>query len=159
MISLLIPACLLVALLIQCALTQDTVSSMCNSDELCTTAKRCEESDDSGQKGIGPRIAHFCGTGMVCCDRAQLESWDEFLANLATPVTSATPGIRNKAGRVLEPKPNESCGVNMECVPRRLCRDNVIIDSGVSLINPRIGTSVCSRSLYRCCAVDQQVRS
>ncbi|KAH8316416.1 hypothetical protein KR067_007565 [Drosophila pandora] len=157
MISRLIPACLLVALLIQCALTQDTVSSMCNSDELCTTAKRCEESDDSGRKGIGPRIAHFCGTGMVCCERAQLESWDEFLANLATPVASATPGIRNKAGRVLEPKPNESCGVNMECVPRRLCRDNVIIDSGVSLINPRIGTSVCSRSLYRCCAVDQQV--
>ncbi|KAH8232783.1 hypothetical protein KR026_000251 [Drosophila bipectinata] len=159
MINRLIPAiCLLLGILIQNALTQDTVSAMCQPEELCTTVKRCEDSDDSGKKGIGPRIARYCGTGRMCCDAAQLESWDEFLAN--QPITQSgtgAPGIRNKAGRVLEPKPNESCGVNMECVPRKLCRDNTIIDDGQTLINPRIGTSVCSRSLYRCCAVDQQV--
>ncbi|KAH8277866.1 hypothetical protein KR018_008975 [Drosophila ironensis] len=153
----LIPTSGLLLAIIHCVVSQDTVSSMCHTNELCTTAQRCEESDDSGKKEIQPRIARFCGTGRVCCERLQLESWDAELALRAKSAVTSSNGIRDKAGRVLEPEPNESCGVNMECVPRKLCRDNVINDSGICLINPRIGTSKCSKSLHRCCAVNDKV--
>ncbi|XP_052843497.1 phenoloxidase-activating factor 2 [Drosophila gunungcola] len=136
---------------------QDTVSPMCRPDELCTSVRRCEESDDSGRKGIGPRIGRFCGTGRICCEKAQLDSWDMQGSMPLSSLNTLVDPIRNKAFKTLEPPPNESCGVNMECVPRKLCRDNVINDSGISLINPRISSIPCSRSLYRCCAVDQQV--
>ncbi|XP_016986388.2 phenoloxidase-activating factor 2 [Drosophila rhopaloa] len=135
---------------------QDTSSALCRQDELCTSVQRCEESDDSGRKGIAPRISRFCGVGRICCEKAQLESWDMHASNPqpTRPITA----IQNKVSLFAEPPPNESCGLNMECVPRKLCRDNnVINDSGIKLINPRISTIPCSKSLYRCCAVDQQV--
>ncbi|XP_037716915.1 phenoloxidase-activating factor 2 [Drosophila subpulchrella] len=154
MTSLLISAVLLLLALSPGSEAQDTISAMCRTDELCTTVKRCEDSDDSGRMGIGPRSSRYCGTQRVCCEKAQLESWDRSQSSKSRAVSSA---IRDKASHFLEPPPNESCGLNMECVPRKLCRDNVINDSGVSLINPRISTIQCSKSLYRCCAVDQQV--
>ncbi|XP_017044800.1 phenoloxidase-activating factor 2 [Drosophila ficusphila] len=136
---------------------QDTISAMCRRDELCTTIKRCEDSDDSGKKGIGPRINRFCGIGKICCEKDQLDTWDSLQSSRGQPARSVAP-IRDKVS-VLEPPPNESCGVNKECVPRKLCRDNIINDSGISLINPRISSIQCSKSLYRCCAVDQQVEA
>ncbi|XP_043648741.1 phenoloxidase-activating factor 2 [Drosophila teissieri] len=143
-------------LLSLCAVSdaQDTVSAMCLQDELCTSVMRCDVSDDSGRKGIRPRSSRFCGTQRVCCEKAQLESYDRAQSERTRTVPST---IRDKVSSVLEPPPNESCGFNMECVPRKLCRDNVINDSGISLINPRISTIQCSKSLYRCCAVDQKV--
>ncbi|KAH8402220.1 hypothetical protein KR009_010466 [Drosophila setifemur] len=158
-LSWLIPVICLLVTLNSWAEAQDTTSAMCRANELCTTVQRCEESDDSGKKGISPRIARFCGSGRICCDKEQLESWDSAKDAPVTKRTTSSSGIRDKAGRVLEPVPNESCGVNMECVPRKLCRDNVINDSGISLINPRIGTTACSKSLHRCCAVDQKVEA
>ncbi|XP_017150684.1 phenoloxidase-activating factor 2 [Drosophila miranda] len=141
---------------------QDMPSPMCRDDELCTTVTHCTETDDSGRKGIGPRISRFCGTGRVCCERAQLESWNASLVDRVgrqqrTNKRPAGSSIRDKNGNVLEPEANESCGMNMECVPRKLCRDNIIIDDGRSIINPRIGVGQCSRSLHRCCEVNQKV--
>ncbi|XP_037716383.1 uncharacterized protein LOC119551218 [Drosophila subpulchrella] len=153
MTSLLISAVLLLLALSPGSEAQDTTSAMCRTDELCTTVKRCEDSDDSGRMGIGPRISRYCGTQRVCCEKAQLESWDRS-QSLKTRVVSSA--IRDKSSHILEPPPNESCGLNMECVPRRLCRDNVINDSGVSLINPRItNTDSGCAGLHRCCSVDQ----
>ncbi|KAH8347664.1 hypothetical protein KR084_000021 [Drosophila pseudotakahashii] len=151
--SWLIPAVLLLLALSPGSEAQDTVSKMCRSDELCTTIKRCEDSDDSGRMAIGPRSSRTCGDRRVCCETAQLESWDRSQSSKSRAVSSS---IRDKVSS-LEPPPNESCGLNMECVPRKLCRDNVINDSGIDLINPRISTIQCSKSLYRCCAVDEQV--
>ncbi|XP_033153896.1 phenoloxidase-activating factor 2 [Drosophila mauritiana] len=152
--SWLISAVFLLVSLCALAKGQDTISAMCLSDERCTTVKRCEDSDDSGRRGIRPRSSRICGTQRVCCEKAQLDSYDRWLAERTTTVPST---IRNKVSSVLEPPPNESCGQNMECVPRKLCRDNIINDSGISLINPRISPIQCSKSLYRCCAVDQKV--
>ncbi|SPP74312.1 phenoloxidase-activating factor 2 [Drosophila guanche] len=155
---------LAMAALVLVASAQDVPSPMCRDDELCTTVAHCTESDDSGRKGIGPRIARFCGTDKMCCERAQLESWNATRAErterqLRTGQRPAVSAIRDRNGKVLEPEPNESCGMNMECVPRKLCRDNIIIDDGRNIINPRIGVGQCTRSLHRCCAVDQKVEA
>ncbi|KAH8254645.1 hypothetical protein KR032_011511 [Drosophila birchii] len=132
---------------------QDFVSSMCHANELCTTASRCNASNDAGQNRIGPRIARSCGVGLTCCEKEQLQSWDAWKAQPPTDSNS----FLNKVSRVPEPEPNESCGLNMECVPRKLCRDNFINDSGIKLINPRLGSTQCSKSLYRCCEISQEV--
>ncbi|XP_017066274.1 phenoloxidase-activating factor 2 [Drosophila eugracilis] len=127
---------------------QDTVSLACRANELCTTIQRCLDSDDSGRMGIGPRSSRYCDTRKVCCDREQLESWDRSQGSMTRASQTKTIPIR---------EPNQSCGVNLECVPRKLCRDNYVNDNGATLINPRISTIPCSKSLYRCCAIDQQV--
>ncbi|XP_068144604.1 phenoloxidase-activating factor 2 [Drosophila tropicalis] len=141
---------------------QNLDSSLCRSDEVCVTVQRCNETDDSGRfKGIQPRIARFCGPNMnhICCEREQLENWD---ADAASRAGKPTSGIMTKSivGQSIgddEELKNESCGPNMECVPRRLCQDNIIIDDGRHIINPRIGTSGCSKSLHRCCRIDEKV--
>ncbi|KAM8713100.1 hypothetical protein ACLKA7_013421 [Drosophila subpalustris] len=134
--------------------------SMCGSKEMCVTEQLCTEADDSGRGLIGPRIARICGDGLVCCEREQLESWNATLAkskskSVDTSQRSSppvTPAITEA-----ESSGYESCGLNMECVPRRLCQDDVINDDGRFLLNPRIGDVPCRRALDRCCAIDMKV--
>lgn len=136
-------------------------SSPCGALELCVTEQRCNESDDSGHGIIGPRMARTCGEGLVCCDQEQLESWDAMQVTAKATATKTTAATRTRGASATmteEESMYESCGENMECVPRKLCRDNKIIDDGRFILNPRIGTTTCPRALQRCCAVDQQVR-
>lgn len=138
--------------------------NMCGSDELCVTEKICQQTDDSGRGAIGPRLARICGNGLVCCDREQLESWNATLGmrQSGETSTSTTPSTIISSSTTItttteEPSGYESCGLKMECVPRKLCRDDVIIDDGRSILNPRIGDVPCRRVLHRCCAIDRQV--
>lgn len=132
--------------------------NMCGSAELCVTEKLCQQTDDSGRGAIGPRLARICGDGLVCCDREQLESWNSTLGMRQSGETSSstTPSTTSTT-TTEEPSVYESCGLKMECVPRKLCRDDVIIDDGRSILNPRIGDVPCRRVLHRCCAIDRQV--
>ncbi|XP_032590920.1 phenoloxidase-activating factor 2 [Drosophila grimshawi] len=134
--------------------------SICGTKELCVTEQRCNETDDSGRGEIGVRLARICGVGMVCCDREQLQSWDATQNMTGSPRHTNTD-IKNKAitGTDSEPSGYETCGVKMECVPRSLCQDNIIVEDGRFLVNPRIGELPCTRSLHRCCAVDQRVEA
>ncbi|EDW09904.1 phenoloxidase-activating factor 2 [Drosophila mojavensis] len=137
-------------------------SSPCGALELCVTEQRCNESDDSGHGIIGPRMARTCGEGLVCCDQEQLESWDAMQVTAKATATKTTAATRTRGASATmteEESMYESCGENMECVPRKLCRDNKIIDDGRFILNPRIGTTTCPRALQRCCAVDQQVEA
>ncbi|XP_016986324.2 uncharacterized protein LOC108049606 [Drosophila rhopaloa] len=153
MMSRLISVVLLLLALNPGSKAQDSSSALCHQDELCTSVQRCEESDDSGRKFIGPRISRLCGVGRICCEKAQLESWDMHASN-PQPTRSITL-IQNKVSPFSEPLLNESCGLNKKCMPRKLCRDNVINDPGIELINSRISSIPCSRVLYRCCSFDQ----
>ncbi|KAH8300252.1 hypothetical protein KR044_012101, partial [Drosophila immigrans] len=139
--------------------------SMCGTAEMCVTDELCNESDDSGRGAIGPRIARICGQGLVCCDREQLESWNATLAKGAGGLQRSLSGgtvttMKTKAATMTTTEENsgyESCGFNMECVPRKLCRENHIIDDGRFILNPRIGDTPCVGALHRCCAIDQKV--
>ncbi|KAH8405628.1 hypothetical protein KR215_004695, partial [Drosophila sulfurigaster] len=146
------------------------VDGMCGAEELCVTDKLCTESDDSGRDAIGPRLGNNCGHGFVCCDREQLESWNATLAMEAsvsqrslsatqTATTMKTPTISTPATSVTteEPSGYESCGFNMECVPRAICRENLIVDDGRFILNPRIGDTPCVGALQRCCAIDMKI--
>lgn len=132
----------------------ETVISMCGSAEMCVTEQLCNETDDSGRGSIGPRIARICGEGLVCCDREQLESWN---ATLGKSTLTSQRNSETITTTTEEPSGYESCGFNMECVPRNLCQDNVINDDGRFLLNPRIGDSPCHKALHRCCAIDKLI--
>lgn len=158
----------LLALLVLCQQSygqkEATTLSMCGSDELCVTEQLCQQTDDAGRGAIGPRIARTCGKDLVCCDREQLESWNATMdirqSGLTISSTSRNSGGNSTTSTTTteETSVYESCGLKMECVPRKLCRDdNVIIDDGRSILNPRIGDVPCRRVLFRCCAIDQQV--
>ncbi|XP_064543599.1 phenoloxidase-activating factor 2 [Drosophila montana] len=150
---LLLLACVVVA---QSQLTngQQSEGSMspCGLAEICVTEQRCAESDDSGRGAIGPRMARVCGEGLVCCDQEQLDSWDAEQNRTDAQKATITPTTRTT-----EESYYESCGKDMECVPRKLCRDNIIIDDGRYLVHPRLGDQPCTKALHRCCAVDQRV--
>ncbi|KAH8354883.1 hypothetical protein KR093_000329, partial [Drosophila rubida] len=137
------------------------VDLMCGAAEMCVTEELCIESDDSGRGAIGPRIARICGHGLVCCDREQLESWNATLAKDATSSSTkpqtTTSVTTTTVATTVEPSGYESCGFNMECVPRKLCSENVIIDDGRFILNPRIGDTPCVGALHRCCAIDQKI--
>ncbi|XP_017835948.1 phenoloxidase-activating factor 2 isoform X2 [Drosophila busckii] len=154
--------CLLLMLLTQrqWAVGQQAMFNMCGAAEVCVSEQHCNETDDSGLGAIGPRLGQACGNGLVCCDREQLESWnasvDSRVSRQSKKANKPTPVSINTMSNKLEPSGYDSCGVNMECVPRKLCKDDVIIDDGRFILNPRIGAP-CERVLFRCCAVDQQV--
>ncbi|XP_034479032.1 phenoloxidase-activating factor 2 isoform X2 [Drosophila innubila] len=133
----------------------EAVISVCGTEEMCVTEKLCIDSDDSGRGLIGIRIARICGIGLVCCDREQLESWNATLTK-SVGTTQRNSQTVNTTTTTEEPSGYESCGLNMECVPRKLCQDNVINDDGHFIVNPRIGETPCRRALDRCCAIDQQ---
>ncbi|XP_017001151.2 phenoloxidase-activating factor 2-like [Drosophila takahashii] len=89
MMSWLISAGLFLLVLSPGSKAQDTVSKMCSSDELCTSVKRCKDSEDSGLMAIGPRIYRICGDQRVCCETAQLESWDRSQSSKNRAVSSS----------------------------------------------------------------------
>ncbi|XP_034477193.1 phenoloxidase-activating factor 2 [Drosophila innubila] len=139
----------------------------CTQNELCITELRCNETDDSGRGLLGPRsLDSSCGIGLVCCDKAQLESFEATIAQRQQQQTRL-----DKQSKPVEPKTTiapinldfkldyDTCDTNKLCVPRHLCRSGMINEDGRYLIRPRIdgSSNFGCMTLESCCPITDQL--
>ncbi|XP_017065998.1 phenoloxidase-activating factor 2 [Drosophila eugracilis] len=145
----------------------------CDSHEICIREKKCEETDDSGKGKLDVRLLdNSCGRGRVCCDKAQLESFDAYEAEIEyrnqhreNPwlFSSENPlKVTTKESTRTDKKEDEgyqSCGVQRECVPRHLCTTGVINEDGRFIIKPRFNddSNFGCRAVEQCCPVKDQI--
>ncbi|XP_017866556.1 PREDICTED: vitellin-degrading protease [Drosophila arizonae] len=127
----------------------------CKSDQICISEQRCNETDDSGSGIFGPRIlGRSCGAGLVCCDKAQLESYE---ASMATRRSKQMPtGMPIDVDAKLDYK---SCDVRSLCVPRHLCRTGTVNEDGRFILKPRIDNASNSGCgiFESCCPIGDQL--
>jgi len=149
------------------------ISATCESNEICISKKRCDETDDSGRGILVKRVLEkSCGRGLVCCDKVQVENYDAYEAEIEyrnqrrgnpwgsseSPLEAAAkeePTVAKK-----EEEGYKSCGVKRECVPRHLCTTGVVNEDGRYIIKPRINddSNFGCRSVEQCCPLDDRVR-
>ncbi|XP_064542675.1 phenoloxidase-activating factor 2 [Drosophila montana] len=140
-----------------------SVLGVCQSDQVCITEQRCNETDDSGRGILTPRIlGRSCGFELVCCDKEQLESYEATMTGQRLNVeqekqTAATTQTQPFEFSLMEDY--KSCDLNKLCVPRHLCRTGSVNDDGRYIIKPRIDNSSNSGCLTfeSCCPVGDQL--
>jgi len=140
----------------------------CTQHELCITEQRCDETDDAGRGLLGPRILdRSCGSGLVCCDKAQLESYEATMAQKEQQRKQLAEQESNfETSTSMQPQyldfklDYDTCDKQKLCVPRHLCRSGMVNEDGRFIIKPRIDeTSNFGCSTFEsCCPTADQVR-
>ncbi|XP_016986315.2 LOW QUALITY PROTEIN: phenoloxidase-activating factor 2 [Drosophila rhopaloa] len=155
---------LVISLLLVSLVSLGVAVRTCQSHEICISKKKCDETDDSGKGKLVSRILdNSCGTGVVCCEKVQLESFDayqrlvnpwRFSQNPLEAAANDTPKFAKK-----EEEGYRSCGFRRECVPRHLCTTGSVNENGRYIIRPRISedANFGCRSVEECCPLDEQI--
>uniref|UniRef100_B4MPN2 Phenoloxidase-activating factor 2 n=2 Tax=Drosophila willistoni TaxID=7260 RepID=B4MPN2_DROWI len=146
----------------------------CKATESCVIEEICTKSDDSGRGLLTPRSFYrYCGNGLVCCDKEQLDNYyfnqeQETIGNpwdtTASTSTSTTEAINFKSGDPAAEDGDDnddykSCGGQRLCVPRHLCRTGEVNDDGRYIIRPKIDSASNFGCKYFeiCCPVNERV--
>ncbi|XP_037716382.1 phenoloxidase-activating factor 2 [Drosophila subpulchrella] len=143
------------------------LSATCESNEICISKKRCDETDDSGRGILVKRVLEkSCGRGLVCCDKVQVENFDAYEAEIeyrnqrrGNPWGSSESPLEEEPTVAKEGEGYKSCGVKRECVPRHLCTTGVVNEDGRYIIKPRINddSNFGCRSVEQCCPLDDRI--